>query len=499
MKLTLILWDEAMEYEIKELAKLFYPVSQIDSICSRFANHCDLLQAPGFAAWVQSASYQTILWMNTHDSTGVHVTSVNLAGSWKQDPAVLKTAKRHVKRRAYHFFQSLNPQSLPWGTLTGVRPVKLAHQLQATAQYDSARLIQLLQTEYLISPKKSQLLSNIASVQQPFITSASGRGVHVYVGIPLCPGRCSYCSFVSRSVRPHNDPLVQNYLQALTIEIQIAAEIIDRCSFSVESLYIGGGTPSILSLEQITHVMRTINTLWPLNTIPEITFEAGRPDTLSENKLHLLHETGIHRLSINPQTFHNQTLERIKRQHSIENFYNAWHLAQAMNFPVLNLDVIIGLPGENTAMMEETIDAAIELNPQNLTVHSLAVKRGAVLAENPENKLANGREAEKLMDDIYRKTAHAGLHPYYLYRQKRITGNLENVGFSLPGKESLYNMMMMEEKQHVIGIGAGAVSRQVDQATDRIRRIPNVKDVLVYIQRINDLKHQYRLRWQEFL
>ncbi len=475
--------DDWLAYETRELIRLFVKLEDVSVTVDTTMTTETPVDKPGLVCDSGTALPHHMCYLRMETDKGVWEKKVFLPEHWQTDTDDRKEGKRRYKNALFQLLQVWKPTELPWGILTGVRPVKLAHQL-LLQMHDKNKVASFLETAYCLHKDKAQLVTEIALFQKPLLESISNNHISLYVGIPLCPSRCSYCSFISQALNGENDPLVEAYLQAMLIELKGALRWIKEKKWHVDSLYIGGGTPSVLSAKQIQILFNTLENLWPLDEINEITFEAGRPDTITREKLHVLQGYPIHRLSINPQTLQPDTLKAVNRCHTVESFFKAWHMATAMGFHTINLDLILGLPGEGEREVFGSLAGIAPLQPVNMTVHALAVKRSATLRMDHDTLALKDQEAQRMMKKIYDFAAAQGLQPYYLYRQKEMAGHLENVGFCQPGKEGRYNILMMEEKQTIMGIGAGAVSKLYFSETDRIQRKPNAKNIHVYIQRM---------------
>ncbi len=374
----------------------------------------------------------------------------------------------------------------PWGLLTGIRPVKIAMKLLFEGKTDE-EVVKYFKNEYETTDEKAALALSIAKVEKPIIDSMPQNGISLYVGIPFCPTRCLYCSFVTNSIR-HSAKLIPKYLECLMREIEYTAEIVREKGYTVETVYIGGGTPTTLEAFQLEMLIDKLYKSFDLKNLREFTVEAGRPDTITEDKLKVIKSFDIDRISINPQTMNEQTLKIIGRNHTPQQIVKAYEMARKCGIDIINMDIIAGLPGEDFEMFRHTVSEVEALEPENTTVHTMSIKRSSRLRETlSKYSLAeDGKIAE--MVDYARETLMAkGKHPYYLYRQKNMLGNLENVGYSKKGLESLYNIFIMEEVQTIIALGCGGVTKTVDRETDRIERIFNVKEPHDYIERIDEM------------
>ena len=380
-----------------------------------------------------------------------------------------KAYKRFAKHSLYLALSAYYGADLPWGSLTGIRPTKLAYEfLHAEGTYDG--IAAYLQNEFSVSKRKSRTVGRILRAQRGCVTDIDGK-VDLYVHVPFCDGRCSYCSFPSADVNRHGG-LLDDYVNALLREISSIKRLIKEQNKEILSVYVGGGTPSVLSPGQLARLLAAINCRGV-----EFTFEAGRPDSVTAEKLAVLKEGGVTRVCINPQSLNDKTLTAIGRRHTSADFFKAYELTAAAGFTV-NTDLIAGLQGETFADFAYSLNAVAELMPDNITVHTLSRKRGSELAESV---LACG-EIEKMMDYAYERL---GLYePYYLYRQKYMVGNLENVGFCLPGKECVNNITVMEELLSVYACGAASISKNVAGAS--ISRHASPKDVALYLAQFEE-------------
>ncbi len=359
-----------------------------------------------------------------------------------------------------------------WGMMIGVRPSKVASEL-LNAGISKTRVKKILNTDYLVIPKKAALATDIALTEKRIVGEPSAKDCSVYISIPFCPSRCTYCSFVSYTSKRLLS-LIPQYLIRLKEDIRANFETIHRLGLNVRTIYIGGGTPTILSEEQIKDLLSYIATLTDVTKLQEYTMEAGRPDTINEEKLAIAREYGVTRVSVNPQSLCDEVLCGIGRNHSVEEFFRAFEDARRAKIPTVNVDLIAGLPGDNFRRFSATMDQILQLTPENITVHTFCVKKSAeILRLNSDIYSIRGGDAGKCVDYSQIRTHQAGYIPYYMYRQKNTVGNYENVGFSLPGHEGLYNIYMMEEIHSIFAAGAGAVTKLVDHTglTDSARNI----------------------------
>ncbi|MCW2278056.1 coproporphyrinogen dehydrogenase HemZ [Heliophilum fasciatum] len=376
-----------------------------------------------------------------------------------------------------------------WGILTGVRPTKIVHR--ALDQGQSVETIdRLLQEAYAVAPAKADLLLQVAQRQRLLFakSTAQPQAVGIYIAIPFCPTRCLYCSFPGYDLSKHHR-WVEPVLAGLEREIAAVGAALARTGRTVQHIYIGGGTPTVLTSEQLARLLGQVNEALRSEATVEVTVEAGRPDTLDEAKMAVMQAHQVTRVSINPQTMEETTLQRIGRHHTAEQIKQAVAMVRQAGIPVLNMDVILGLPGETAATVAFTMAEIAKLRPENITVHTLAIKRASRLTmEKAEWHFPEADEVTAMARVCQDAVASMQLEPYYLYRQKRMLGNLENVGYALPGQECLYNVMMMEERQTIWGLGVGAASKWIDPSSGELTENRyNPKDPLEYIKRLDEM------------
>ena len=377
----------------------------------------------------------------------------------------------------------------PWGKLTGIRPAKIATKLLDRGMNDE-QVIDYFVTECGTEHDKAALALECAKALIPVRENMYKDGVSLYIGIPFCPSRCLYCSFVTNGTR-QAAKLMPGYVEALKKEIAYTADIVRRNKNIIETVYIGGGTPTSLSSELLNSMLSCLESEFDLCKVKEFTVEAGRPDTIDAQKLEVLKAHNVGRISINPQSMNDETLRVIGRAHSAQDIRDAMALAHSLGFDNINMDVIAGLPGESLEMFKYTLEEVEKLEPTDTTVHTMSVKRSSRLNEYlSDYDLTDGATAAKMVDFARKFLGDRGKRPYYMYRQKNQLGNLENVGYSKPGYESLYNLYIMEEIQTIISLGCGGVTKTVDRATDRIERIFNVKEPKDYILRLDEMLHR---------
>lgn len=396
--------------------------------------------------------------------------------------------KNRIKREVYIILSKLTGKTLPWGTLTGIRPTKLPMAMLSDGKTDD-EIRAFLKSEYLVSDEKAQLSLNIAKKEMGILNSLHGTdGYSIYIGIPFCPTTCLYCSFTSYPISKYKK-IVDDYIECLKKEIDyISDNFKDKI---IDTIYIGGGTPTTLLPYQFDELFNYLRSKLDLSYVKEITVEAGRPDSITEDKLHALKRNGVTRISVNPQTMNDDTLKLIGRAHNVSQFREAFALARKY-FDNINTDLILGLPGEDNSKVKYTFDEIRALAPDSVTVHSMAIKRAAHMDEylkgHPEIK---SEITDEMMDMQYECADKLSMQPYYLYRQKNMTGNYENTGYSTEGKEGIYNILIMEEVQTIVACGAGTVTKRV-YGDGRIERCDNVKDVALYIDKIDEMIERKR-------
>ena len=347
-----------------------------------------------------------------------------------------------------------------WGMLTGVRPTKVAMEMYRAGMPKTA-IKKTLTGEYFIIPKKASLLTDVAVNESKLIGTPDKKDCSMYISIPFCPSRCAYCSFVSYT-SPHLLSLIPSYLERLTRDVAKSLANIREMGMHLKTIYIGGGTPTILSAEQLAALLSVIEKGCDVSSLDEFTLEAGRPDTITAEKLAVAKSFGVGRISVNPQILCDEVLQKIGRKHTTEDFLRAYDIATASGIGTINTDLIAGLPGDRFSTFAASFDKVLELRPQNITVHTFCVKKAAdVLREDPRVYSIRGGDTGKCVDYSQIQAIHAGYKPYYMYRQKNTVGNFENVGLAMEGKEGLYNVYMMEEVHTIIAEGAGAVTKLV--------------------------------------
>lgn len=399
-----------------------------------------------------------------------------------------KAVKEALKKAVYDVLAGYTGRTMPWGILTGIRPTKLVHEALKQGWDDSTIDAYLAET-YKVSPNKRILMREVAKQELAILEKNKPDEISIYIGIPFCPTRCVYCSFTAYSLEQKQKE-VEPYLEALFKEISFVAEA--KASIPIRSLYIGGGTPTSLNEDQLERLLSHVKQCFDLSQIEEYTVEAGRPDTISREKLRIMKMHGVGRISINPQSMNQKTLDAIGRKHGVEDIKEVFKAARELGHDNINMDMILGLPDEDIADVAYTLAELRKLNPENITVHTMAIKRASRLKEalisgEEDIHLTEGEKIQEMLNLCEKEMMEMGLYPYYMYRQKNMLGNFENVGYAKPGTEGVYNIEIMEEAQSIIALGAGAITKIVYQNGERIDRIPNVKSLKDYIERIDEM------------
>lgn len=394
------------------------------------------------------------------------------------------TMQHAVRSAVYHMLKEKTGQHLPWGMLTGIRPAKTINTYMDTGLTKAESIKKMIET-YEMSPEKAELAATVATAERSILEKADKNGISLYIGIPFCPTRCLYCSFTSYPIDIYKTK-VDGYVEALIKELKFLGE--KAKGKRLDSIYIGGGTPTSLTAEQIDKIMAAVSETFDLSNILEYTVEAGRPDTITAEKLKVIKKNGASRISVNPQTMNGETLRLIGRKHTVDDIKRVFYEARSIGHDNINMDLILGLPGEGEAEVKNTMEEIKKLSPESLTVHTLAVKRASRLKETlGDYDLAKAMLMENILGLSAKGAAEMGLAPYYMYRQKNMLGSFENVGYAKKGFESIYNVVIMEETQSIYAAGAGASTKLYDPETDRIERIFNVKNVDEYIGRIDEM------------
>ncbi|MDD4295702.1 MAG: coproporphyrinogen dehydrogenase HemZ [Ruminiclostridium sp.] len=404
-----------------------------------------------------------------------------------------KKFKMLLKVLIYEALSIYTGKNLPWGILTGIRPAKIVHSLMDKG-ISVDEISNKLREYYKLSDKKAALVIDVAKNNRSFLKKGKNL-ISVYIGIPFCISRCLYCSFSSFSLERYGY-LVPDYLSALKKETEWIAQWVKNQGIQIDTVYVGGGTPTALSDDDFNRLLNDIVPCLAPDNLREYTVEAGRPDTINREKLRIMKNTGVGRISINPQTMKYETLRLIGRNHTPEQIVQAFYMAREENFQNINMDLIAGLPGESPLDFSNTMEKVRMLDPESITVHTMAIKRASRLNENKQGFSKTGdEEISEMIETAMSVTHDMKMKPYYLYRQKNILANLENVGYAKTGYEGIYNILMMEEAQSIIALGVGGVTK-ILHSDNNIERIFNVKNVELYIHRIDEMiKRKEKVVW----
>lgn len=415
--------------------------------------------------------------------------SVNIGSFNKSETAVKKLTDDDNElvsaQLLYKLLCDFTGLTQPWGILTGVRPVKLLRRLAEESSEEQA--VKKFEKDFFVSNEKIALSRETEHNERKILELSKPESFSLYVGIPFCPSRCSYCSFVMASIE-RAEKLIEPYTKLLCEEIKRTAEIANKLGLRLETVYFGGGTPTTLSAEQLDTVLRTVNNSFDMSTCREFTVEAGRPDTIDIAKLFALRENKVDRISINPQTVNDEVLKTIGRKHTAQQFFDAFELARKCGFDNINTDLIAGLPTDTPESFKNSLDSIVRLNAECITVHTLCMKRASRLTtEGVTLDLQQARDAREMLAYTQNILGQNEYIPYYMYRQSRMVGNLENVGWSKKGFESLYNVYVMDETHTILACGSGGVTKLKRNNPDYLERIFNFKYPYEYIDRFDEL------------
>lgn len=473
--MTLIIDGHPFHYEMENLCRIFYPHSRIQTVTEPCEDN--VLAYTGLK--------------RQPDGSSALIVKLKIGNSEKNSEELLPadTEEHEVQRRMavtlWRMFVEILGYRPKWGALTGIRPVKLLHRLAAENGEETAAKI--FQEKLMVSPEKTHLALATMRNQKEILSVSKPDSFSLYISIPFCPTRCAYCSFVSSSVEKAFR-LIPQYVELLCEEIRRTGEIVKDLHLRMQSVYIGGGTPTVLSEDQLAQIISTVRRNFDFSDCREFTVEAGRPDTVTKARLAALKVGGVTRISINPQTLNDEVLKEIGRKHTTEQTLSAFAMARDHGFENINMDLIAGLPKDTVDSFQKTLNGVIRLAPESVTVHTLALKRAARLNQEGEQPVFAGAEtAEQMLDFADSVLLNHNYLPYYLYRQSRMVGNLENTGWAKPGYESFYNVLIMEECQSILACGAGAVTKLKDPYSERIERVFNFKYPYEYISRYEEM------------
>lgn len=464
------------KYELEKLCRIFLPFQKIEiteediegeiTACAFLSRGEDIELYASLSLYGRFAEHKTTVAPN--------------------EPELENVCERELAVCLYKCFCELTGYTPPWGILTGVRPAKLYSRLFSA--YGEEKCDEYFKNKLLVSDNKLSLCKQTRISEEEIVSLSRPESFSLYIAIPFCPSRCSYCSFVSHSVE-HAKKLIPQYVDLLCEEIKHTAVLANQNGLRLETVYMGGGTPTTLTAEQMNRVLTTVRENFDLSHLREFTVEAGRPDTITEEKLLAIKQNGIDRISINPQTMNDSVLEAIGRRHTAKETEEAFLLARKLGFRNINMDLIAGLPSDTIDSFNSTLERIIKLDPESVTVHSLAMKRAARLEDGslPED---TGSTALSMVNTARERLSEHGIVPYYMYRQSKTVGNLENVGYSKIGKECLYNVYIMDETHTILACGASGVTKLKEPNGGYIERIFNFKYPYEYITRFDELKER---------
>lgn len=475
--LTVWINKAQFEYDIHSLVKAFYPEEEVK-----------VLRAEGekqdHRIAIEFGETSIKMTLKKEPQAEVRVSEIS-----HSPDADRQTVKNLLKQLIYNSLSKLLGKKLPWGTLTGIRPTKIPMTMLEEGKGE-AQIMSFMQDTYFISEEKGVLSIDIAKRERELLSRLHYKdGYSLYIGIPFCPTTCLYCSFTSYPICAWKNR-VDDYLEALEKEMAFTSSALsDKV---LDTVYIGGGTPTTLEPEELERLLCSLERFFDLSRLQEFTVEAGRADSITREKLRVLKKHNITRISVNPQTMKEETLKLIGRHHTVDQVKVAFESAREEGFDNINMDVILGLPEETVEDVVHTMEEIKKLRPDSLTVHSLAIKRASRMNSWIEEKgLSTLRNTDETMGIAERAARVMGMEPYYLYRQKNMSGNFENVGYAEPGKYGIYNILIMEEMQTIAALGAGSISKAV-LGDGRIERMDNVKDVALYIERIDEMIERKR-------
>lgn len=464
--MILINENHGFAYDTENLAEIFFPYEKI-----RMYGHMPQEAEDDIIVYTGIDGGSITVWAQAGGKRRSETVKLSLETDRKNALSVL----------FYRVLSQLTGAEYPWGILYGVRPAKFYHSIENKhgAQYAK----RVLKDRFLVSDDKISLVAQVAESENQIIKLSRPESFSLYISIPFCPTRCAYCSFVSHSIE-RAAPLIEDYVELLKRELCETGKIVSALGLRPETVYFGGGTPTALSARQLGGLMEAVEKYFDLSRLREYTVEAGRPDTVDFEKLSVIRNGGAGRISINPQTFSDEVLKAIGRRHTSEQTLEAFETARQCGFENINMDFIAGLPHDTIESFENSIETALKLGAQSITVHTLCLKTGAFLTGDgmPDKRLAGA-----MVDFSRERLSGAGYKPYYMYRQGKSVGNLENTGWCLPGRDCLYNVFMMDETHTVLAAGAGAVTRLKNPQNGKIQRIYNYKYPYEYIGNFNEI------------
>lgn len=479
--IKVLLNNHEVKNDVFELIRVFFPGEEIILL-----ENVDKLSKDGLSIISSLENLNGKLYSNTE----VYRDN-NLISQYQEDidlikiyrDSIEKDIRIGIKKSLFNALKEVTDREIPWGILTGIRPVKIVHELLSKGIGDK-EIIRVLTEEYKLYDSKAKLILDIGKRQIGHIYPLNKHRFSLYISIPFCPTRCLYCSFPTLPLGRFKN-YIEEYVSKLIYEIKSIKKLTE--GMEINTVYIGGGTPTAIPPKELEKIIQEVYNSFGEKNIKEFTVEAGRPDTITEEYLKVLNKNKINRISINPQTMNNNTLKLIGRQHSAEDIIKTYNLAKEIGFPIINMDLIVGLPSEGVIEIQKTLGEIKKLDPENLTVHTLSIKRGSKFINTLEEyDLESQDTIGNMLEETITYSKEMGLIPYYLYRQKQILGNFENIGYAKPNMECIYNIAIMEEKETIIGAGMGAVSKVFFPEENRLERVPNFRDIKEYIERIEE-------------
>ena len=484
--IQIICKSESYTYNAYHILKAFYPSQEVSCKTDEKASNYVMVHLPDDREI--SVGFENTVEIT--DTAGRDESTGKIQEDSEKE-SQKKERKRQIDLSLYDQLERITGEPLAWGVLTGVRPTKLAMQ-KLEAGLDQVQIRKFLEEEYCVTKEKAELAYEIACREKEQLGKLNAsEGFSLYVGIPFCPSICSYCSFSSSPVGEWKDK-IDAYLDALIKELKALGRMAGERK--PDTVYVGGGTPTTLEAGQLDRLLGTIRNCFDLSELKEFTVEAGRPDSITREKLEVIRRYPVTRISVNPQTMQQKTLDLVGRKHTVEDVEQIFHLARELGFDNINMDLIAGLPGEDAADMQDTLEKIEKLHPDSLTVHALAIKRAAKFGQEGRT-MDPGTEITQMVEAAAASAERMGLVPYYLYRQKNIAGNFENVGYAEQDKAGVYNILIMEERQTIFACGAGSTTKLVlpekiktssGKETNLIR-VENVKNITEYIDRIDEM------------
>ncbi len=480
--MRLCLLNHDYRYEIEKLIRIFCPFEKIEITNKEDINEFCIISKLENEIAIAELYFNGILYSDTQK-----IENINNIFS--------KDAELFLALGVYNCFTEATGYFSDWGILTGIRPAKLLSRLGREHGNDFAN--NYFSKFLKVSPKKLKLCNETLKGEGQITSLSKPESYSLYISIPFCPTRCSYCSFVSYSIEKAKK-LIPVYVDYLCKELEYTALIAKRNNLKLETVYIGGGTPTTLSALELEKIMNTVNDNFDLASLREYTVEAGRPDTITRDKLEVIKKFGATRISINPQTMNNSVLKEIGRNHTAEETVEAFKLARECSFDNINTDLIAGLPTDTFESFKDTLNSVLALNPESVTVHSLSMKRSSTLTKTGEiPEIEMGKVASQMVDFAYEVLSSNDINPYYMYRQSKTVGNLENVGYSKKGYEGLYNVFIMDETHTILSCGASAVTKLREPHGNQIERIFNYKYPYEYINKFDEIINR-KLKIDEF-